>query len=239
MRKRQIDSELWAASDLAEVSFAARLLYLACAALADEKGLLRADAEALKSLVFPHDDLNPADVQALLAELVAIDRLRPYRTRSGEDALWVLDQRQVRGASKPSLADNPAVKALVDRFREHGVHAPSLAWLHRAVAECPRYATPTEVNACVAHAQSTGRRRLDWGAAFYRWCLNEAKWARESGRQADQEHERQLKQERERRYFTAADLTAEEPQQALPDVHSIAARAIAELREKKARDERR
>jgi hypothetical protein len=84
-RIRSIKPEYWADQDLAEqVSRDARLLYIGLWNLADEHSRLRGDPRFIKGQVFPYDDdLGPAEVEALLDELAAAEKVVRFRAASG------------------------------------------------------------------------------------------------------------------------------------------------------------
>lgn len=93
-RIRTLKPDFWSDKRMVKLSPYARLFYMGMwnFALCD-RGHLPDDAEELKLKILPAD---PVDADALLAELVDIDRVRRCVTPDGETYLWVrkLDQHQ-------------------------------------------------------------------------------------------------------------------------------------------------
>jgi len=78
-RIRTIKPEFWIDEAVAELSVAARLLWIGTWTLADDEGILRWTPEYIKSQLFPYDaDLTTKKVGALMKELEQGDLIFPY-----------------------------------------------------------------------------------------------------------------------------------------------------------------
>lgn len=68
-RKRMIDPSIWDDEGVAKLSFFGRLLYIGMFSQADDYGKGRANANYLRSKIFPYDDVRVAEVDKALSEI--------------------------------------------------------------------------------------------------------------------------------------------------------------------------
>lgn len=107
-RRRMIDPNFWESEDVSELSFFARLLFIGLVSQADDEGKGKANANYIKSLVFPYDDVRVAEVEKALSEisqktsviLYTVDGKRYYKFKN-----W--DKWQTINRPQPSTLPNP------------------------------------------------------------------------------------------------------------------------------------
>lgn len=108
---RSIKNTLCDDEKLGALSRDARLLFIGLITRADDHGRFRSHAAVVRGQVFPYDDdLTVGDVERLLQELAAADRIVLYTAggqRYGHIPTWATHQR-VDNASKSELPDPPA-----------------------------------------------------------------------------------------------------------------------------------
>ncbi len=85
-RIRMIKPEFFDDPDLADLSMAARLLFIGLWLQADSAGRLADDTRRLKVRVFPYDNI---DVEALAVELHGKDMIRRYQDNAGRGQIWI------------------------------------------------------------------------------------------------------------------------------------------------------
>jgi len=85
-RIRMIKPEFFDDPDMADLSMAARLLFIGLWTEADKEGRIVDDPRRLKARIFPYDDV---DVDALAAELHGKDVIRRYLAGEKHGFIWI------------------------------------------------------------------------------------------------------------------------------------------------------
>ena len=85
-RKRMIDPDFWIDSDIAELPFAGRLLYIGLWNFADDRGVLPYQPKQIRAQIFPYD--AGIEVEALLEQLMKLGKLTVFEV-DGSQFLYV------------------------------------------------------------------------------------------------------------------------------------------------------
>lgn len=140
-RIRSIKPEFWEDEEVSSLTRDARLLYIATWNCADDEGLLRWTPPYLKSAAFIYDDdLNTADVELLMGELVECGFVFPYVAGKARQKLgWIPSFRahQKPNRPQPSKLPPPSLQNSAVRYR----YAERDKWVcHICGEEIPRNA---------------------------------------------------------------------------------------------------
>ena len=122
-RRRIIDPQFWNDALIGRLPFEVRLLYIGIWNFSDDAGILPVDPAWLRASIFPHDDLTPARMRAMLGKLEAKGRLLRYSV-NGRDYYLVGRFHDHQTIEKPTHSRLPrppiASLALVsDRSRRN------------------------------------------------------------------------------------------------------------------------
>ena len=83
MRNRIVRTEFFSSESLAECSVSARLLFIGLWVIADDRGQLRVKYRQIAHQVFPHDNMSPDALRALLAELETTGCINAHESDDG------------------------------------------------------------------------------------------------------------------------------------------------------------
>lgn len=97
-RRRMIKPEFWGNEQLAECSFAARLLFIGLMNFEDDNGLLEYRSKKIKMNVFPGDNV---DIDKFITELVDNGLIEVYES-SGHEYIWTINFTKHQRVDKPS-----------------------------------------------------------------------------------------------------------------------------------------
>jgi hypothetical protein len=124
-----IKPEFWDDQKLADVTFCARLTYIALWNFSDDFGVVKGDPRWLKNQIFPYDDLPVSDFIGWLDELKGLDRILSFKY-NGEAFFYMpkfLSHQKINRPSKEKRNPQPPKKMIekllakmADQEKENG-----------------------------------------------------------------------------------------------------------------------
>ena len=116
MGRRMIDTGMWSNENFAQLPWEARLLQIGIINHADDQGRLKANPIYLRSLIFPYDDVKPAQVEEWLLLIEANSTVVRYEV-DGKVYLQLPKWWEYQSLSFATASDYPKPPQWKDRIR--------------------------------------------------------------------------------------------------------------------------